>query len=211
MGFNLTSFGNFLNKKKASIIALTLVLFYLVVATSKVHPWITYLVIIFFSVIGLRYISPPPLRSIFNLKTTIVYAFFVLSIISAYYYQFVREISTEQNIYRVIVMQPIYVSLLIAPIVEELGYRRLPLSSLLNTHMHGLVACSISAILFALAHPVSNQASAFVTGYFLSYTYKITGNIWVSIGMHFLTNAIYFIDPNSFGATRVICDPCIRF
>lgn len=200
-----------LHERKTIAFAWTSVLFCIGLIVFRVHSWIAYLMILVFSIAGLKHIFPPPKTSIYSLRAKLTYVMFLCYGIFSYYFQFVRDVPSTPNHYRAIVMQPIVISLLLAPVIEELGYRRILLSSLLNTKMPWFFACSVSASLFALTHTASNHVYALATGYFLSYAYKVTGNIWVPISMHFLVNAVYFIDPSSFGATRVICAPCIRF
>ncbi len=207
---NSTFYNYLLSQRKNIPICLTLVLSSVAFIVLKIHTLIAYMAIIVFTLMVQKHIPSPKRSSAFSKTTSVLFVLFLFYVVFSYYYRYVRDISDSPNFYRAIATPPVFIALLIAPTIEELGYRRLLLSSLLNIRMHWLIACTISAFLFALAHPDNNQVYAFVLGYFLSYAYRETGNIWVPISMHFLANVVYFIDPSSFGATRVLCDPCIH-
>lgn len=193
---------------------IVILLFLLVVGYTMffgLRQIILYLIFLPVSFLAIKYsrLTPPAGRSV-----KLAVALCLVSILYTmfeYYYLFVRDVSDNPNSYRAISTSSIELGLILAPIIEELAFRRVLLSTLLKTNMHWFLACCISAVLFTLAHSPNKWIYVAVPGILFSLIYYFSGSLRLSIFIHFINNGIFYIDPTSFGAVRVWCDPCIRF
>lgn len=81
------------------------------------------------------------------------------------------------------------VTVILAPILEELMFRKLIID---RTGEYGEAASAlVSGLAFGLFHGNITQAVyAFVLGYFLALIYQKSGKIYVTIGIHMLINAM---------------------
>lgn len=79
--------------------------------------------------------------------------------------------------------------LLIAPLAEEILFRRIILSGLLTKYNY-IVAIFITSLLFALTHYTSltNVFTAFIFGLFSGYLYYKTNNLMAVVLLHFFNN-----------------------
>jgi membrane protease YdiL (CAAX protease family) len=79
-----------------------------------------------------------------------------------------------------------------APISEEIFFRGFLFGGL-SRYMSFLPAGLLSGIIFASAHAQSGLIIPFtIVGMILAATYRRTGMIYTSMGVHFLFNAISF-------------------
>ncbi|HHU55168.1 MAG TPA: CPBP family intramembrane metalloprotease [Acholeplasmataceae bacterium] len=92
----------------------------------------------------------------------------------------------------------VIVVVILAPILEELMFRKILIGFLIETlHLHKVVAFSISAFVFAFVHVIGDfQEIIFIIPYLalsivitLSYAFS-KNNIYVPIGVHFLNNLL---------------------
>lgn len=191
-----------------------ILLFLLVVGYSMffgLRQIILYLIFLPVSFLAIKYskLTPPKGRSV-----KLAMALCLVSILYAifeYYYLFVRDVSIDPNSYRAISTSSIELGLILAPIIEELAFRRVLLTALLKSNLHWFLACCISTILFILAHSPNKWIYVAIPGILFSLIYYFSGSLRLSIFIHFINNGIFYIDPTSFGAVRVWCDPCVRF
>jgi len=105
------------------------------------------------------------------------------------YQKKIAEIFTHTNPLRLVLS---LISLAVLPAIgEELIYRGILFSKLREATSNFHFAALISGIIFASVHqqPMQLIPIAFM-GVFLAYVYHYTKNIWYSITLHFLINAV---------------------
>ena len=87
------------------------------------------------------------------------------------------------------ILQRILLSVILAPITEEILFRK-GFYSLLRGQFSMVTAVGINALIFALIHGYQIQGffSCLLAGILYSLIYEKTGNIWYSIGAHMLCN-----------------------
>lgn len=79
------------------------------------------------------------------------------------------------------------VAVIAAPIAEEILFRGVLYGAL---RRHGVwVATVVSALLFALLHPVIDMPAVFVLGVLMGLVYEVSGSLWVPMAMHAVNNA----------------------
>ena len=177
----------------------------------RIPVGIIYLVFLTISAISIRFFKLPPAEGSCSMLVVTLSIILVIYVIATYYFRFVRDVPNDSSFYRVISNSPVYLGLILAPFIEELTFRRVFLSALLSVNMHWLLACSVTAILFMVAHPINTWIYLALPAFFLSLIYRLSGSLSLVIVLHFLNNAIHYVDPSTFGATRVLCEPCLRF
>ncbi|MDO6495814.1 MULTISPECIES: CPBP family intramembrane glutamic endopeptidase [unclassified Cellulophaga] len=80
------------------------------------------------------------------------------------------------------------ISIFIAPFLEELLFRRIIFTKLLEIHS-SLKAILLTSFLFAVMHSdLNGLLGYFFMGIIFSYLYKITKSLWLNIIMHMLFN-----------------------
>lgn len=95
----------------------------------------------------------------------------------------------EEGIVEETWLQRILFSIILAPIAEEVLFRK-GFYSLLRVRYSMVAAIGINAIIFALIHGYQIQGfcSCLLAGVLFSLVYEKTGNVWYSIGAHMLCN-----------------------
>ena len=90
--------------------------------------------------------------------------------------------------------QTVLSTCILAPVVEEMVFRGLLLQSFRGTRLWFWGAAVVTSLLFALVHVVTANpfmlAPYFLTGLACAWGFRITGSLWVSIGIHSLKNAV---------------------
>ncbi len=200
-----------LTKNTSWLIAISIILVLGLLFVIRIPTIILYLLFLTISAIAIKFFKLPPAIGSVSWLVITLSMILVVYIIAAYYFRFVRDVSSDSSFYRAISTSPLYMGLILAPIIEELTFRRVFLSALLNVNVHWLLACSATAILFTVAHPINNWIYLALPAFFLSLIYKLSGSLSLVIVLHFLNNAIHYLDPSTFGATRVLCEPCLHF
>ena len=103
----------------------------------------------------------------------------------------------QLDVYRSIVSNPLHSGLFIltacvaAPIFEEIIFRGLIFRSLLGM-TRPWIAVTLSALLFAIVHPISMWPGAFAMGCGLALVFYRNGNLLVIIWTHALWNGLIF-------------------
>lgn len=162
----------------------------------KLRPAYIYMVILTFSIFVIYFLRMMPIKGEITKGVLLLCVAFFVNSILLYYYGLVWIDSDKPYVMKAASVPPIIVGLVLAPIVEEIGFRRVFLGALLKANIHWFIASILTAVLFVFAHPPSSWANIVVTSFLLSKIYAISGNLKLVIFLHFFHNAIYHIDPS---------------
>ena len=129
-----------------------------------------------------------------------VFLLMVISDISGYIHQFMPRPKLQQEaLLKLLVAKTwpeylfrIFAGGALAGFCEEFAFRGF-LQSIFSKRLGGMKGFFLTAFLFALMHlDPWNFAGVFLLGLFLGYLVYLTGNLWVAIFVHFLSNTISF-------------------
>lgn len=155
--------------------------------------YIYFLILIFYVYVA-TFLKLTPIKGETSKLVFLMCGVFVVYLILSYYFRFVVE-DTRSNVMRGIAMPPMIIGIVLAPIIEEIGFRRVLLGALLNAKVHWLVACFLTTLVFILGHSPSNWIYILVPSFLFSSIYTFSGNLKLVIFLHFCHNAIFYIDP----------------
>jgi membrane protease YdiL (CAAX protease family) len=129
-----------------------------------------------------------------------VFLFVVISDLTGYVNQLVPRPKWQQDILLELLVAktwPEYLFRILGGSVlvgfcEEFAFRGF-LQRIFSERLGGIKGFSLAAFLFALMHlDPWNFAGIFLLGLFLGYLVYLTGNLWVAVFVHFLSNGIAF-------------------
>lgn len=132
--------------------------------------------------------------------TASVFLFVVISDVTGYVNQLVPRPKWQQDILLELLVAKtwpeylfrIFGGSVLVGFCEEFAFRGF-LQRVLSEKLGGMKGFILAAFLFALMHlDPWNFAAVFLLGLFLGYLVYLTGNLWVAVLVHFLSNGIAF-------------------
>ncbi|MGM0125349.1 hypothetical protein IGI37_002747 [Enterococcus sp. AZ194] len=117
-----------------------------------------------------------------------------LAIVESWLFQSTATSKNTQTITQTVLELPVYVlvTTIIAPIMEELVFRRAFLG-FINHYSNFGVGAIISSLFFAIAHQDGHLLIYFSLGLLFSLLYYFTGSIWTSICTHIGMNLVVLL------------------
>lgn len=155
-----------------------------------------HIVLLLFSIYGLKIVKIPPIEGEVSIGVWLMCAVFFIHLVLQYYFLFIWKDPNEPYVIRLVWAESSgVVAYVLAPIIEELAFRRVFLGALLKARMHWLTASCAVAILFLTAHPTYSWSTLAVTSFLFSTIYARSGNLKLVMFLHFSHNFIFRISP----------------
>lgn len=155
-----------------------------------------YIILLLFSVYVIKFLKMEPIKGEISKSILFMCGVFFISSIVSYYFQLVWVDPDKPYVMKFASPSPVFVSLLMAPIIEELAFRRVFLGVLLKANMHWLVASCITTVLFVSMHPPYKWGIIAVISLLFSMIYARSGNLKLVIFLHFFHNLVNSIQPS---------------
>lgn len=187
---------NIKDKTKFHVVAMSFIVVVAVAIWIELNTLHFHLALLLFSIYGLKIIKTPPIKDKVSIGVWLMCAVFFIHLVLQYYFIFIWKDPNEPYVIRLVWAEsPGVVAYVLAPIIEELAFRRVFLGALLHAKMHWLTASCAAAILFLTAHPIYSWGTLAVTSFLFSIIYARSGNLKLVVFLHFSHNFVFRINP----------------
>lgn len=184
------------DEMKYLMVAIIFSVIIVLVKLNELQSMLIYVVILLYSIFVLKILKMTPIEGEVSDSVLLMCSVFFINLMLQYFFRRVWEDPHVPDVYTVYLSSsPGVVGLVIAPMLEELAFRRVFLGALLKANMHWLAASCVTTILFMSVHPPADWTTIAVTSLLLSTIYALSGNLKLTIFLHFSHNFVFRLDP----------------